>query len=164
MLKKILAISGRPGLYRLSSQGRNMLIVESLSDGKRMPVYARDKVISLGDVSIYTSDGADDTSLADVYQSIIKLTDGKAVDIKKLEKEGKLREFFGQALPGYDDDRVNTSDIRKALQWFNLLIAAGITDFAEAEQQSEPAAAEEVKEQPQEPKEEAKPKAKKAAK
>lgn len=131
MINRILSIAGRPGLFRLVSQGKNMLIVESLSDSKRMPVHARDKVISLADVSMYTNDG--DKPLADVLESAKTVAEGKAIDIKALEKEGKLREYFEQILPDYDQDRVKTSDIRKLFSWYNQLIAAGVTEFKDNE-------------------------------
>ena len=74
MLKRILSISGKPGLYRLVSQGKNMLIVESLTNGKRMPAYARDKVVSLGDISIYTVE--DDEPLSEVLEKVKQTTTG----------------------------------------------------------------------------------------
>lgn len=127
MLRKIISIAGRPGLYRLVSQGKNMLIVESLADGRRSPAYAHDKVISLGDISMYTE--GDDVALADVLESLKAKADGKPVDIKALGGEKGLREFFGEVLPDYDRERVYTADIKKLLQWYNALTAAGITEF-----------------------------------
>lgn len=138
MINRILSIAGRPGLFRLVSQGKNMLIVESLSDSKRMPVHARDKVISLADVSMYTNDG--DKPLADVLESAKTVAEGKAIDIKALEKEGKVREYFEQILPDYDQDRVKTSDIRKLFSWYNQLIAAGVTEFKDNEIKEDEAA------------------------
>jgi len=138
MINRILSIAGRPGLFRLVSQGKNMLIVESLSDSKRMPVHARDKVISLADVSMYTNDG--DKPLADVLESAKTVAEGNAIDIKALEKEGKLREYFEQILPDYDQDRVKTSDIRKLFSWYNQLIAAGVTEFKDNEIKEDEAA------------------------
>lgn len=129
MISKILSIAGRPGLYRLVSPGKNMLIVESLSDGKRFPAYARDRVMSLGDISIYTNDGGD-TRLGDVLEMVKAKADGKPVDIKAIGNEAALRDYFAEVMPDYDPDRVYGSDIRKLLQWYNALIAAGITDFA----------------------------------
>lgn len=131
MINRILSISGRPGLFRLVSQGKNMLIVESLADGKRFPAYSRDKVISLADVSMYTTEG--DVPLADVLEAVKAKTDGQPVDIKALEKEGKLRDFFGEILPDFDRDRVYTTDIRKLFSWYNQLIAAGVTEFKDNE-------------------------------
>ena len=82
MLKRILSISGRPGLFRLVNQGKNMLIVESLQNGKRMPAYATDKVVSLGDIAIYTED--EDVPLGNVFQAIKEKNEGKTVDVKAL--------------------------------------------------------------------------------
>lgn len=138
MINKILSIAGRPGLFRLVSQGKNMLIVESLTDGKRMPVHARDKVISLADVSMYTVDG--DKPLAEVLEATKAKADGQPVDIKKLEADSQLRTFFGEIVPNYDQDRVKTSDIRKLFSWYNQLIAAGVTEFKDNEIKEDEAA------------------------
>ncbi len=127
MITGILSIAGRPGLYRLVSQGKNMLIVESLTDNKRFPVYARDKVISLADVSMYTNEG--DEPLADVLEAVKAKTGGEPIDVKALEKAGELRSFFEEVLPNYDQDRVYTNDIKKLFMWYNQLIAAGVTEF-----------------------------------
>lgn len=135
MIKKILSISGRPGLCRLVSQGRNMLIVESLSDGRRFPAYARDKVLSLGDIAIYTE--TDDRPLADVLELVKKKADGKPVDIKALGDDAAVRAYFAEVLPEFDRERVYTADIRKLLGWYNALLAAGITEFADEEQPQE---------------------------
>ncbi|MCH5326991.1 MAG: DUF5606 domain-containing protein [Duncaniella sp.] len=129
MLKNILSISGRPGLYRLVSRGKNMLIVEAVATGKRTPAYAHDKVISLGDISIYTEDG-EDTLLSNVLESLRQKTEGNTVDIKALGDDAQIREFFGEVLPEFDRERVYTTDIKKLLSWYNILIGAGITDFA----------------------------------
>lgn len=141
MLRKILSISGRPGLFRLVNQGKNMLIVESLATGKRTPAYARDKVMSLGDISIYTNDGGD-TPLAKVLEAVRVANDGKAIDIKAIGGEKELREYFATIMPDYDEDRVYGSDIRKLFQWYNQLLEAGFTSFAEAEEEATPEAAE----------------------
>lgn len=130
MIKGILSIAGRPGLYKLLQSGRGSLIVEQLATGKRLPVQQRDRVISLADVAMYT-DG-DDVQLSDVLTSLAGIAGSKPVDIKQVEAEG-LREFFAKVLPNYDRDRVHISDIRKLLTWYNLLIEAGITDFADDE-------------------------------
>ncbi len=104
MINKIISISGRPGLFKLVSQGKNMLIVESLTDGKRLPVHARDKVISLADVSMYTNNG--DEPLGNVLDSLNKKTNGLPVDVKELENSGKIRDFFGEVSKDYDQERV----------------------------------------------------------
>lgn len=126
MIKKILSISGRPGLFRLVSRGKNMLIVESLLNGTRIPAYAHDKVVSLGDISIYTED--EDVPLADVFESIKEKYDGQPVDVKKLD-DADVRAKFAEVLPEFDQDRVYTNDIRKVFAWYNQLIAAGVTEF-----------------------------------
>lgn len=133
MLKTILSIAGRPGLYKLVNRGKGMLIVEEISTGKRTPAYARDKVISLGDISIYTDEG--DTPLSLVLETVKEKNEGKPVDIKGLGKDAEIREYFAEILPEYDRERVYTTDIKKLLSWYNLLIAAGITDFKPAEKE-----------------------------
>ncbi len=137
MLRTIFSIAGRPGLYRLVSQGKNMLIVEGLSDKRRVPAYARDKVISLGDISIYTT--GEDVALSTVLEAVKAKTGGEKVDVKALGGDGKIREFFGEVLPEFDDERVHTSDIKKLLQWYNILIDAGITEFVKEEKADEAA-------------------------
>lgn len=132
MLRRILSISGRPGLYRLVSQGKNMLIVESLLDGKRMPAHARDKVSSLGDISIYV-EGDDAKPLSEVLEQLKGVADGKAVDVKAMS-DGEVREYFAKVLPEFDQDMVHTADIRKLISWYNLLLKAGITEFVETEE------------------------------
>ena len=146
MLKNILAISGKPGLFKLVSRGTNMLIVESLIDGKRIPTYSRDKIVSLAEVSMYTT--GEDVSLSEVLNALGKKYNFKAVemDAKKADNEA-LRAFFAEVLPTFDRDRVYPSDIRKLIAWYNLLVAAGFTDFTlkEDEEGKEAVAAQEEK-------------------
>jgi hypothetical protein len=137
MLKTILSIAGRPGLFRLVNRGKNMLIVEAIATGKRTPAYAHDKVISLGDISIYTNEG--DVPLGDVLEKVKAATNGTAVDIKAIGDDRAVRDYFETILPTYDQDRVYTTDIKKLLTWYNLLLAAGITEFAEKEEEAEAA-------------------------
>ena len=132
MEKEILAISGKPGLYRLIKRGANMLIVEVLdATHKRIPAYASDRVVSVSDISIYTDDG-EDTPLANVFQSISEKNEGKPVAInhKKAENDEVIA-FFKDALPNYDPDRVRVSDMRKVIAWYNILANEGITTFVE---------------------------------
>ena len=136
MLRDILSITGKPGLYKLVNRGNNMLIVESLLDGKRMPTYARDKIVSLGEISMYTM--GEDIALSEVLTKLgekenLQVT---SIDPKKADND-QLREFFGLVLPDYDRDRVYPSDIRKLIQWYNILINAGITDFTVEEEGEE---------------------------
>lgn len=134
MIKGILSIAGRPGLYKLLQSGRGSLIVEQLTTGKRLPVQQRDRVISLADVAMYT-DG-DDVPLGEVLTSLAGVAGSKPVDVKAVEAEG-LREYFAKVLPNYDRERVHISDIRKLLSWYNLLVEAGITDFKDPEAEPE---------------------------
>lgn len=134
MIKTILSISGRPGLYKLVNRGKNMLIVESLLDGKRFPAYAHDKVVSLGDISIYTED--EDIALSEVFEAIKEKHNTSTVDVKKLD-DADIRAFFADVLPTFDQERVYTNDIRKVFAWYNILINAGITEFAEVEESSD---------------------------
>ena len=136
MLKNILAITGKPGLYKLVSRGNNMLIVESLVDGKRMPNYARDKIVALSDVSMFTD--SDDVALSEVLTAAGKKEGLKpvAMDVKKAGN-AELQAWFDQVLPNWDRDRVYPSDIRKLIQWYNILIHAGITDFTIKEEEAE---------------------------
>ncbi len=137
MKETILSISGRPGLFRLVSSGRGNLIVETIDDAKkRLPAGARDRVTSLNDVSMYTDD--DDAPLMDVFQNIANANDGKAVDINvKTASSKELADFMATALPNYDRDRVHQSDIKKLIQWYNILVNNGYTDFVESEEEEE---------------------------
>ncbi len=146
MLKKILSISGRPGLYKLVSYGKNMLLVEELADGHRFPVHSRERVMSLGDISIFTT--SEDLPLSQVMENIGKKFDNKAIDAKAYSTPDQLHEFFGSVLENWDPDRVHNSDIKKIISWYNILIGAGITDFTakeEEEPNTEDAPAEENK-------------------
>lgn len=137
MEKTILAITGKPGLYSLVQQGRGMLIVETIDEKKRrFPVGPRDRVTSLNDVSMYTE--GDDVSLNSVFHNIKELYQGKTVDIdlKKASKD-ELANFMAKALPSYDRERVHLSDIKKLIQWYNLLVSNGISDFEPAEESAE---------------------------
>lgn len=143
MLKGILCISGRPGLFKLVNPGKNMLIVESLLTGKRTPAYARDKVISLADISMYTT--GDDVPLGDVLEAVKAKNDGKPVDIKSIGGNDEIRAYFAEILPDFDDERVYTNDIRKLLSWYNQLLAAGIDSFKEEAPADETPGADESK-------------------
>ena len=162
MLKDILSITGKPGLYKLVNRGNNMLIVESLLDGKRMPTYARDKIVSLGEISMYTM--GEDIPLAEVLTKLGEKEGLKvaSVDPKKADND-QLRDFFGEVLPDFDRDRVYPSDIRKLIQWYNILIQAGVTDFSIDEEGEEVATIEEKKQETKKPAPKAQVKTQKAA-
>ena len=136
MLKTILSIAGKPGLYKLVSQGRNMLIVESLVDKKRTPAYGSEKIISLGDIAMYTD--AEDVPLSQVLTAVKRKENGEVatIDLKKASQD-ELRAYMGEVLPNFDRDRVHVSDIKKLISWYNLLVKAGITDFEEQAEAAE---------------------------
>ncbi len=140
MLKTVLAISGKPGLYRLVSRGNKMLIVETIDAAKkRMPAHGVDKVVSLADISIYTNDD-NEVPLSSVFESVREKYEGKVVELspKKASQE-EVISFFEGVLPNYDTDRVRVSDMRKVLAWYNLLIEDGMTSFADVEEKEEKA-------------------------
>ncbi|MDD5997837.1 MAG: DUF5606 domain-containing protein [Bacteroidales bacterium] len=127
MLRRILSIAGRPGLFKLASQGKNMLIVEELASGKKTPAYATEKIISLNDIAIYTDEG--EVSLASVFDSIKKKENGAATSVKPSNDAEQMRAYFGDVLPNFDRSRVHVSDIKKIMVWYNLLVGANMTDF-----------------------------------
>ncbi len=131
MSQTILAISGKPGLYKLVSRAKNSLIVEALDDThRRMPAFATDRITSLGDIAMFTE--TEDIALYKVLNAIKELEGGKATSIDYRKASAKeLHDYFTKVLPEWDRDRVHNSDIKKLLQWYNLLVAAGMTDFDE---------------------------------
>lgn len=132
MLETILAISGKPGLYRLVSRGNGSLIVETLDEAKkRMPVFAADKVISLADIAMYTD--ADEVPLREVLEKLKTKENGETVKFEyKKASRIELEDFFAEVLPEFDRERVHAADIKKLISWYNILINNGVTDFKEA--------------------------------
>ena len=128
-LDKILAISGKPGLYELTAQTRGGFIAKSMLDEKKIAVNMRHNVSILSEIAIYTY--TEEVPLGEVFEKIKEKEDGKeAISHKSSKKE--LEDYFSEVLPDYDEDRVYTSDIKKIIQWYNLLIKNGYTDFAKA--------------------------------
>lgn len=157
-LSKVLAISGKPGLFLITSQGAGKLIVESIIDGKHFPAFANDKISSLEEISIFTTD--EDVPLKNVFMSIHeKIGDKLDFDPKKLSPV-ELKEKFILVLPNYDEDAVYQSDMKKVFQWYQLLNDKGLLDFTVEEEKKEVAAEEPVAEE----KAEGKPAKKTAAK
>ena len=129
MKQTILAISGKPGLYKLVSRAKNSLIVEALdSTHKRIPAFATDRITSLADIAMFTE--TEDVPLMKVLVSMRNLEEGKtsSVDFRKASSQ-ELRDYFTKVLPDWDQDRVQNSHIKKLIQWYDILINAGITDF-----------------------------------
>jgi len=135
MQQTILAIAGKPGLYKLVSRGKNNLIVETLdAQHRRVPAFATDRITSLGDIAMFTE--TDDVPLMDVLDNLKKLEEGKKASInEKKASPDELKAYFTKVLPEWDRERVHTSDIKKLISWYNILVDNGITDFKEAEKE-----------------------------
>ncbi len=132
-LKEILAISGKPGLYKFISQGRNAMIVENIEDNSRTSAFATEKVSALEDIAIFTEE--EEVSLRDVLKKIFeKENEGEAISHKANSQE--LKKWFEEVLPTYDKDRVYVSDIKKVALWYNLLCKMKMLDFTEDEEES----------------------------
>ena len=129
-LEKVLAISGKPGLYELKAQTRGGFVAESLADGKKISVNVRHNVSMLSEIAMYTY--TEEVPLREVFQKIAEKEDGKEA-ISHKESKAKLEGYFKEILPEYDEDRVYASDIKKVFQWYNILVNAGVTDFSEQE-------------------------------
>ena len=137
MLETILAISGKPGLYKLVSRGNHNLIVETLdTQKKRFPAFAADKIISLADIAMYTDEK--EVPLREVLNNIKAKESGKttSIDYRKASKD-ELFAFLGEVLPNFDRDRIYPGDVKKLIQWYNILIENGLTDFDEALKKTE---------------------------
>ena len=132
MLKEILSITGKPGLFKLVSQGKNMLIVESLVDGKRIPAYTKDKTVSLGDIAIFTE--TKEIPLGEVLEKVKTKENGAKAAIDPKSDNDELRKYMEEILPDYDKEKVYPSDIRKLIGWYNILIENNITEFIEKEE------------------------------
>ena len=137
MLETVLAISGKPGLYKLVSRGNRSLIVETIdAQKKRMPAFSADKVISLADIAMYTEEK--EVPLRQVLKSIKEKEGGKAasIDYRKASKE-ELYAYLGEVLPDFDRDRVYPTDVKKLVQWYDILIENGLDDFDETLRETE---------------------------
>lgn len=130
MLSKILSVSGRPGLYNLVSTSKNMNIVESLIDGKRIPVYITEKMVALSDISIYTTE--EDVPLRIVLQKIKDKEEGKKVSLSSKSSNKEVFDYIESILPEYDKEKVYASDIKKLITWYNILTENNI-DFQKVE-------------------------------
>ena len=139
MQQTILAIAGKPGLYKLVTRGNNNLIVEALdATHRRIPAFATDRITSLGDIAMFTE--TDDVPLTDVLENMKNLEGGKKASInEKKASSAELHEYFSKVLPEWDQDRVKDSHIKKLITWYNILIEAGITDFKDEEPETESA-------------------------
>jgi len=131
-LSKILAISGKPGLYKMLSQTKSGFIVESLTEGKRLPVFAHERVSSLEEISIFTT-AEEDLPLKEVFRKIQAKTENGKVPEPKAGNEA-IKKFFLDCIPEYDPERVYVSDMKKVINWYNLMVEQGMTDFSEEDE------------------------------
>jgi len=136
-LKGIIAISGKPGLFKVVAQGKSNLIVESLEDGKRIPAYSTDRISALEDISVYTY--GEDAVLATIFETIYHKQNGGVAPSHK-EDKNTLENFLLEVLPAYDQVRVYFSDVKKIFQWYNLLHKSGnlIPEPSVSEETNEP--------------------------
>lgn len=133
MLKTILSITGKPGLYKIITPGKRTLLVEDLVSKKRFPLGARDRVVCLGDIAMYTV--GEDLPLDKILDRVYAVEEGKKIDVKAMDND-MLREEFAKAVEDFDRDRVYPSDIKKLFNWYNLLISEGFTKFTADEEQT----------------------------
>ena len=126
---KIISVSGKPGLFQVISQSKNAVIAESLVEKKRLAINTTQNVSLLENIAIYTYE--EDMPLLDVFTSIFKKTEGKEA-LSHKESSKKLTAFFTEVIPNYDDERVYASNIKKVIQWYNILTKAGM-DFSKVE-------------------------------
>ncbi len=129
-LKNILSISGKSGLYKNIGQSKSGVIVESITDGKRFPAFAHERISSLAEISVFTH--GEDVPLADVFRKVFDKYEGKEV-LDAKSNGAELRAFMLEVLPDYDEERVYTSDIKKLVTWYNLLVAGNMMEFTDEE-------------------------------
>ena len=140
-LDKILSIGGKPGLFRLVTQTRTGFVAESLLDKKRITVGMRSNVSVLSEIAIYTLE--EEVPLREVFLNIQVKEKGGKTSIGHKDDKLKLEEYFFEVLPNYDEDRVYASDIKKVIQWYNILHDNGITDFDSKEAKEDKSSEEE---------------------
>lgn len=133
-LTEILAISGKGGLFKIVAQSKNSVIVESLQDGKRIPVHASQAISSLEEISIFTT--GEDLLLKDVFKRIFEHTEGQKAPSHKAS-DAELQAFMEKVVPEYDKDQVYVSDIKKVMKWYNHLYDADMLDFVHAEEEKD---------------------------
>lgn len=143
-LSKILVVSGKPDIYELVSQTKSGAIVESLADKRRCPVFKSDRISSLSEISIFTTD--EEKPLLEVFQNIFRKEEGKSIafDIKKTTN-ADLFAYFKEVLPNYDTEHVHASDVKKVLLWYNLLNNAGKVDLEDPNKEANAEQTEEAK-------------------
>lgn len=137
-LDKILSISGKPGLYKIVTQTRNGFVAESLLDKKRITVNIHSNVSILSEIAMYTL--TEEVPLREVFKKVRDKEDGKPTTISHKDSKDVLEEYFFEVLPNYDEDRVYPSDIKKVIQWYNILQANDLLSALDEEEESKPEA------------------------
>jgi len=132
-LEGIISITGKSGLFKVISQGNNVVIVENLTDKKRMPITARYQANSLNEIGIYTLENT--SPLSDIFDIIAKKENAKQSISHRANKED-LIQYFEDILPNYDVERVYISDIKKVIQWYNAMQTAGLIELPQAEKKT----------------------------
>lgn len=133
MLKGILTISGQSGLFKVVSENKNSVIVESIETGKKYPAFSSSKMSALEDISVYTMQ--EDVPLKDVLKKIFENENGKGA-ISHKSSANELKEYFGKVLPDYDRDQVYVSDIKKVIRWYNLLVEKGLVKIEDESEEA----------------------------
>ena len=134
-IEKILAISGKPGLFKLLTQTRTSFVVESLNDGKKLTLGLRSNISLLSEIAIYTL--TEEVPLREVFKKIQEKENGEKSSVSHKDDKDKLEEYFFDVLPDYDEDRVYASDIKKVLRWYNILHEKGYNNFEAEEKEDE---------------------------
>lgn len=134
MLKDILSITGKPGLYKILSSNKRTLLVEDMVSKKRFPLGQRDRVVCLGDIAMYTT--GEDLPLGEILDRVYAVNEGKPIDVKALDNDG-LREEFSKSVEDFDRERVYPTDIKKLFNWYNLLTGQGMTKFSSDEENTD---------------------------
>jgi len=134
MFKEIVYVSGKPGLFKVISQSKNMVIVESLIDGKRQPAFHNEKISTLNDIAMFTETG--EKLLREIFKAAFELEKGNkiAIDAKNASND-VLHEYFAKVLPNFDKAKIYPTDIRKFILWYNLLIENNIINFDELQEE-----------------------------
>ena len=134
-LDKVISIAGKPGLYKLITQTRGGFVAESLVDNKRISVSVQNNVSVLSEIAIYTL--TEEVPLRQVFKNIKKKENGEATPVKPKDSKDKLEEYFFEVLPDYDEDRVYASDIKKVVQWYNMLQKNDLLDLTDDKKSDE---------------------------
>lgn len=128
-LDKIIAIGGKPGLFKLLTQTKSGFVAESLTDGKRLTVNLRNQVSVLSEISVFTLE--EEKPLPEVFELLLQKENGSTTSISHKADKLALEEYFFEILPNYDEDRVYVSDIKKIIRWYNILVEHKLFEISE---------------------------------